>query len=145
MRRFGWLLGLSVAWHGTGESAPAPATSRNASPRFVKARPAGDSPLWTASARLVAGPSDAPVVSMPVQGRVVSVRARAGDRLRRGDVLAEVVMPEVLKAAAEFEGARSRTAAGPHDRKASSRTGGICVREWKPGRIRTLFVWQGRG
>jgi multidrug efflux pump subunit AcrA (membrane-fusion protein) len=116
MRRLGALLvcGGAMACHGKGAAEAVPVARANAAPRFVPVREASASPLWSASGRLVAGPSDAAVVSMPLAGRVGSVRARAGDRLRRGDVLADVVMPEALKAAAEVAGAATRGRAWSH-------------------------------
>lgn len=54
-------------------------------------------------------PADAQaVLSAPVLTRVLRVHAQVGDEVEKGDVLAEVVMPQVLEAAGRLAAARIR-------------------------------------
>lgn len=87
------------------EPAPPAATQR------VAARVPAGSPLAEAPARVVAGPGGASVVSAPLRARVTRVRARAGDQVAAGAPLVDVVMPELLEAAARLRGSRGRLAA----------------------------------
>ncbi len=106
---------LVLARCSTGSAPPpAPAAAEPApaaaAPRGAARAPTG-SPLAEAPARVVAGPTGASVVSAPLRARVIKVRARAGDPVAAGAPLVDVVMPELLEAAARLRGSRGRLAA----------------------------------
>lgn len=91
-------------------SAAEPAPPQPAGPP-AQARAAGGSALTEAPARVVAGPGSAAVVAPPLTARVVKVRVRPGDAVAAGAPLVDVVLPELLEAAARLRGARGRLAA----------------------------------
>jgi multidrug efflux pump subunit AcrA (membrane-fusion protein) len=100
---------------GGAPQTPAPAPAAAPAPvepgARVLARDPTGSPLAEAPARVVAGPGAAAVLSAPLRARVLKVRARAGDQIAAGAPLVDVVMPELLEAAARLRGARGRLAA----------------------------------
>ena len=75
------------------------------------ARAPGGSALTEAPARVVAGPGGSAVISPPLKARIVKVRVRPGDAVAAGAPLVEVVLPELLEAAARLRGSRGRLAA----------------------------------
>ncbi len=95
-------------------SAPAPAagpTPEATASAGARVRAAGPHALTEAPARVVAGPGASAVVAPPLPARVVKVRVRPGDAVAAGAPLVDVVLPELLEAAARLRGARGRLAA----------------------------------
>jgi membrane fusion protein, heavy metal efflux system len=60
------------------------------------------------AARVVAMPGSFAVVTPPFRAQVVKVRVRTGDRVATNAPVLDVVMPEVLDAAARFDGASAK-------------------------------------
>lgn len=71
-------------------------------PRTTRARSPGDLALLEAPARLVAAPGSEAHVSASHEARVVRVHVRAGDRVALGAPIVDVIVPEVLAAAAQL-------------------------------------------
>jgi hypothetical protein len=67
--------------------------------------------LTEGPARVLPAADAVAVVTAPFRARVIAVRVRAGDEVLANAPLLEVVMPEVLDAAARFDGATGRLAA----------------------------------
>lgn len=90
------------------EPVPAPPAASSASTTWVAARTAKGSALLEAPARLIA-PADAEaVLSTAFRARIVRLRAQVGDRVSHGSAILDVVMPELLEAAAAGTGAQGR-------------------------------------
>lgn len=110
------------------EAPPAPAPAAQAAPAaapqaasaatpWVKARNAEEVAVLEAPATVLATPESNAGVSPPFRARVVRVRAKPGERVRRGDPVADVVMPEVVQAAGTYASAATRVAA--YERRAA--------------------------
>lgn len=97
-------------------AAAAPQAASVATP-WVKARNAEEVALLEAPATVLATPESNAGVAPPFRARVVRVRVKPGERVRRGDPVADVVMPEVVQAAGTFASAATRVAA--YDRRAA--------------------------
>lgn len=103
----GWLL-LACDRSPAAVSAPPDGAGRaacvktSAPTRWVEVRAPADATLLTAPARVVAGAQAQGEVSAPYAARVVSVRVSAGQRVKKGDAIVEVVMPEVVEAAGQY-------------------------------------------
>lgn len=96
---------LALVWvAGCGEPAAEVAAEEvsAAEPRTELARAPSDLSLLEAPASVVASPGSEARVSASLDARVVAVHVRAGDRVEVGDPIVDVVMPEVLEAAARL-------------------------------------------
>ncbi len=86
-------------------SAPVNTTDApSATTRWVETRPAADTSLLEAPARVLASPDSAASVSPPLQARIVRVRVRAGQQVTAGEALIDVLMPDLLHAAGDLAG-----------------------------------------
>jgi len=110
----------------TRKDAPAPAASAPAAPAaqpasvatpWVKARNAEEVAVLEAPATVLATPESNAGVAPPFRARIVRVRVKPGERVRRGDAVADVVMPEVVQAAGTHASAATRVAA--YERRAA--------------------------
>ncbi|GAB4198932.1 MAG: hypothetical protein OHK0013_08600 [Sandaracinaceae bacterium] len=97
-------LAVAFVLAGCGaEAAPTPREMRSAAaPRAVVAARPSDLALLEAPAHVVAAPGSEAHVVASHQARILAVHVRAGDRVEAGAPIAEVVMPEVLEAAARL-------------------------------------------
>jgi multidrug efflux pump subunit AcrA (membrane-fusion protein) len=100
----GVLVALVVVLSGChGEPAVAPPEPRAAAaPRSVTAARPSDLALLEAPAHVVAAPGSEAQVAASHQARILAVHVRAGDRVEAGAPIVDVVMPEVLEAAARL-------------------------------------------
>ncbi len=91
-------------------AAPAPSVSEPASAvtRWVAARAPRDGVLLEAPARVLASPQSQSALSPPLRARVVTVRVIAGQTVKAGEPLIEVVMPEAVQAAGAWLAAQLR-------------------------------------
>lgn len=112
-------LAALVAACGSSSSpspSPSPASSTeservpSAAARWTPAVPPGDRSILEAPAQAVAAPGASAHVAPPFTARVVRILVAPGDRVSAGDPLLEVVMPEVLDAAATWVGSSRRRA-----------------------------------
>lgn len=88
---------------GAGEPASSPEDERSApSPRVTIAGPPHDLALLEAPARIVPAPGSEARVAASHDARVVLVHVRAGDHVEAGAPIVDVVIPEVLAAAARL-------------------------------------------
>jgi membrane fusion protein, heavy metal efflux system len=121
LRALGFLL-LAIACakkEGPGSSAAAgqDAGARDAAATpslrtpWVKARNAEDVAMLEAPATVLGTPESNAGVSPPFRARIVRVRVKPGAAVRRGDVVADVVMPEVVQAAGTYASAATRVGA----------------------------------
>ncbi|MCZ7677525.1 MAG: efflux RND transporter periplasmic adaptor subunit [Sandaracinaceae bacterium] len=115
MRR-AWTLAIALVACADEPSAPqlepeAPAPPPTAAARWEPVRRPGDAVLLEHPARAAVDPSASGEVGVPFRARVVRVRTRVGERVTVGDPIVEVVMPEVLEAAAAARGAALRAEA----------------------------------
>ncbi len=116
-----WPAVLAVALAAACSKEPAPASSAaplasapsasSARTPWVKARAADEVAMLEAPATVLATPESNAGVSPPFRARVVRVLARPGERVKRGEPLAEVVMPEVVQAAGAYASAATRVEA----------------------------------
>ena len=90
---------------------PAEAVAASARTPWIKARNPEDVALLEAPAVVLATPESNAGVSPPFRARIVKVNVKPGARVRRGDPVAEVVMPEVVQAAGTYASAATRAAA----------------------------------
>jgi len=88
----------------------APAERPSAAARWVEAVTPGDRSILEAPAEAVAAPGASALVAPPFAARVVRILVAPGDSVSAGDPLVEVVMPEVLDAAAIWIGSGRRRA-----------------------------------
>lgn len=112
-----------VAGCGAKESAPAPAqepapeAAASARTPWVKVRNAEDVAMLEAPATVLTTPESNAGVAPPYRARVARVHVKPGERVRRGQVVADVVMPEVVQAAGVYASAATRVDA--YQRRAS--------------------------
>jgi len=96
---------------GCGKKAQAPEemppTPSTRTP-WVKARSSEGVPLVEAPAQVLPSPEGLAAVAPPYRARILRVLVRPGSRVRRGDRLVEVVMPEVSTAAGAYAAASTR-------------------------------------
>ncbi len=97
-----WLSLLPLAACGAPAAEVAGERDVAAQPRSELARVPTDLSLLEAPASVVASPGAEARVSASLDARVVAVHVRAGDRVEVGDPIVDVVMPEVLEAAARL-------------------------------------------
>ncbi|MBZ4416819.1 efflux RND transporter periplasmic adaptor subunit [Myxococcus sp. RHSTA-1-4] len=89
--------------------APAAAPSRPSSAtEWVRPRPVRGVPLAEAPARVLPPPDGAAAIGVPLRASVSRIAVRPGQGVRRGDVLLEVRMPEVVEAAGRIQAASLR-------------------------------------
>jgi multidrug efflux pump subunit AcrA (membrane-fusion protein) len=86
----------------SAEGAETPTEAVPAAPRSDPARTPSDLSLLEAPAHVVISPGSEARVAASHQARVVRVHVRAGDRVEAGTPIVDVVMPEVLEAAARL-------------------------------------------
>ncbi|ATB43209.1 hypothetical protein CYFUS_008689 [Cystobacter fuscus] len=87
--------------------APPPAQS-SARTAWVHPRPPRGVPLTEAPAQVLPPPEGAAALGLPFRGSVTRIGVRPGQKVRKGEVLVEVLMPEVVRAAGDFEAASLR-------------------------------------
>ncbi len=75
---------------------------------WVRARSAVGTTLLEAPAKIIASPETEGSVSAPSPARVMRVRVQAGQTVSRGGVIVDVVMPQLLEAAADVGGAEAK-------------------------------------
>jgi cobalt-zinc-cadmium efflux system membrane fusion protein len=75
---------------------------------WVKARSSEGVPLLEAPAQVLPSPEGQAAVVPPYRARVVKVLVRPGERVKKGQPLVEVVMPEVSTAAGSYASASTR-------------------------------------
>lgn len=108
------LLLLGVAPGCSSPAQEAAATARPEVPRpssasaWVQPRAARGVPLTEAPARVLPSPEGAAVVGVPLRASVSRVAVRPGQRVKKGDVLMEVRMPEAVEAAGRYQAATLR-------------------------------------
>lgn len=88
--------------------APAPPEPSSAPTAWVAPRSARGMPLTEAPALVLAAPEASAAVGLPFRGSVARVAVRPGQRVQRGEVLVEVLLPEVVQAAGAWQGAALR-------------------------------------
>jgi membrane fusion protein, heavy metal efflux system len=90
-------------------AAPPPdASATSARTPWVKARNAEGVAMLEVPATVLATPESNAGVSPPFRARIVRVQAKPGATVRRGEVVASVVMPEVVQAAGAYASAATR-------------------------------------
>jgi len=80
---------------------PAATADNQASIKTMKVEAANREPLEL-SARLVYGEDRVSMISSPLQGRVVEIRVKLGDRVKAGDVLMVMDSPDIAGAYSEY-------------------------------------------
>ncbi|HEX5745196.1 MAG TPA: efflux RND transporter periplasmic adaptor subunit [Archangium sp.] len=88
-------------------AAPAPARS-SASSAWVHPRPPRGVSLTEAPAQVLPPPEGAAALGLPFRGSVARIAVRPGQKVRKGEVLLEVLLPEVVRAAGDYEAASLR-------------------------------------
>ncbi len=84
---------------------------------WVKARNTEDIEMLEVPATVLATPESNAGVAPPFRARIVRVRVKPGEKIRRGDPVADVVMPELVQAAGAYAAAATRVAA--YERRAA--------------------------
>jgi biotin carboxyl carrier protein len=112
------LSGCAPAAQAAGPQAPAlgvaPATNpaalapTSARTPWVKARSADGVALLEAPARVLGGPDGQAAVAPTFRARVTRILVRAGELVARGQVVAQVAMPDVIQAAGAYAAATTR-------------------------------------
>lgn len=107
------LAALGVACRPAPEQATGspPLAAPSAVTRWVDSRPADDTALLEAPARVLAAPEAIVSIAPPLTARVVRVRVRPGQRVAPGEPLIDVLMPELLHAAGDLAGEEIKVAA----------------------------------
>lgn len=91
--------------------AEPPAEPASAAARWEPARRPRDATLLEHPAHVAGDPASSSEIAAPFRARVVAVHVRVGQPVERGAPVLDVVMPEVLAAAAAVRGATARIAA----------------------------------
>ncbi len=103
-----WVV-LLAACDPPAPAAPAPAEEdSSAATRWVRPAPAEGVALFESPARVISGPEAQAAVGAPLRARVLRVRVQPGQTVAVGDVLAEVLMPELVQAAGQLSAAGIR-------------------------------------
>lgn len=103
------LLGVALGCSSPPPAPEAPPPTRSsASTAWVHPRPARGVPLTEAPAQVLPHPEGAAALGLPYRGNVTRIAVRPGQRVHRGEVLVEVLMPEVVRAAGDYEAATLR-------------------------------------
>jgi multidrug efflux pump subunit AcrA (membrane-fusion protein) len=87
-------------------TAPQPSepTARSVATRWVESRPAEDTTILEAPARVLPSPDSVASLAPPLQARIVKVRVHPGQRVVQYEPLIDVLMPDVLHAAGDLVG-----------------------------------------
>jgi biotin carboxyl carrier protein len=104
-------LGLALVLGVACAKPPEAATSTpalEAGRSWTKVAPSAERLPLEAPARVVGAPTSRSVIVAPLRATVTRIRVRPGDAVDAGAPLVDVTMPEVLDAAARFEGAKAR-------------------------------------
>ncbi len=88
--------------------APPPVAAPSARTAWVRSRSTDGISLLEAPAVVLPSPEGQASVAPPFRARVARIDVRAGQRVRRGQTLAWVVMPEVVQAAGSYAAATTR-------------------------------------
>jgi membrane fusion protein, heavy metal efflux system len=102
------LLGAVLGCSSPPPAPEAPPARASTPTAWVHPRPARDVPLTEAPARVLTPPEGAAALGLPFPGGVTRIAVRPGQRVRRGEVLVEVLMPEVVRAAGHHQAATLR-------------------------------------
>jgi len=103
------LLGAALGCSSPPAPAPAlPPAQSSARTAWVHPRPPRGVPLTEAPAHVLPHPEGAAALGLPFRGSVTRIAVRPGQKVRKGEVLVEVLMPEVVRAAGEYEAASLR-------------------------------------
>ena len=86
------------------EASAEPAPVRRSSP----VRNAADVRSFEATGRLLAPPGARAELTLPLSANIISLKLTPGESVAAGDVLMEVMMPELARAQGQLEGARLR-------------------------------------
>lgn len=89
----------------TAPAWPTPHAQASARTAWVHPRLAQGVALTEAPARVLPSPGGAAAVSAPFRASVSRIAVRPGQSVKRGEVLVEVLMPEVVQAAGRYEAA----------------------------------------
>ncbi len=87
---------------------PVPTPLPSVRTAWVRARPTEGLPLLEAPATVLPSPDGQAGVAPPVRARVARIHVRPGERVRRGQPLVDVVMPQVVQAAGSYAAATTR-------------------------------------
>jgi cobalt-zinc-cadmium efflux system membrane fusion protein len=90
------------------QTAANPGASPSARTPWVRARTAQGVSILEAPALVLPAPESIAAVAPPFRARVTRVAVRAGEMVKKGQVVAEVVMPEVVQAAGAYAAASTR-------------------------------------
>ncbi len=96
MLAIGWIASCS---NPPVEQKPAAPEAPSSATAWVAARPATQVPFLEAPARVLANPDSQAALAPPLEARIVKVPVRPGQQLKKGEVIAEVLMPELVAAA----------------------------------------------
>lgn len=88
--------------------APAPVTRTSAEAKWVPLRAPTAASFLELPATVLTASGATGVINPPYPGQIVKIEVRAGERVRRGQALAEIMMPTVVAAAGENSAARTR-------------------------------------
>lgn len=103
------LLGLGACQTESAPAAePAQTTAQAATERLARVAPASSLGWLEAPARALPASDATAVVSVPLPARIVQLRVKPGDQVRKGAPLLEVIMPELIGAAGSLSAARIR-------------------------------------
>jgi len=102
---------LGVTW-GCAQPPPVPAaappTASSARTAWSQPRPARGAPLTEAPARVLLAPESSAAAGFPFRATITRIAVRPGQRVQRGEVLLEALMPELVQAAGNYEAATLR-------------------------------------
>lgn len=102
------LLGTVLGCSTPPAPPAAPPAQSSARTAWVHPRPPQGVALTEAPAQVLAPPEGAAALGLPFRGSVTRIGVRPGQKVRKGEVLVEVLMPEVVRAAGDFEAASLR-------------------------------------
>lgn len=111
--RTAWLIILLALALGC-EAPPEPITDAptehpgSGAARWEPVRRPSDAAMLEHPAHVIGDPASSSEIAAPFRARVVAVHVRVGEPVERGDPVLDVVMPEVLAAAATVRGAGAR-------------------------------------
>lgn len=89
-------------------AVPPPTAAPSARTAWVRSRSTDGLSLLEAPAVVLPSPEGQAAVAPPFRARVARIHVRVGQRVRRGQTLADVVMPEVVQAAGSYAAATTR-------------------------------------
>ncbi|WP_163999820.1 efflux RND transporter periplasmic adaptor subunit [Pyxidicoccus caerfyrddinensis] len=100
--------GCSTPLEAGADSARPAAPRPSSASSWVRPRPSRGVPLAEAPARVLPAPGGTAVVGVPLRATVARIAIRPGQRVKQGEVLLEVRMPEAVEAAGRFLAASLR-------------------------------------